>query len=1016
MTKYVSELSEKQKEELTNIFGNKRVNFSKRERHYYTHDVGTLPYLVKPMLGKVEPAAIVKVSSEDEAVKLIKFANKHEIPIVPRAGASSGYGGVIATKGGVIADVTTMNKVIEIDKKNLTATVGAGIVWELLENKLEREGLALRAVPSSAPSSTPGGWLAQAGIGYGSYEYGWSYETMESARIVLPTGEVKEITGSDFDKISGTMGTTGIITQIKLKLRKYEKTIATSAEFPDATSMKNAIKAVSDKKIPLWAISLLNPNFADMKNKAPPATHHGHPVDEHRPILPKAYIINFAYPESRDVSELKSVIEQAGGKVLSDEIAQHETNEWYKSMKVKRLGPSFVPAEVLVPVDKVDKVIDEIQSKISLPVLMEGMVTNDNMVTLLCFIPHSELSIKFNLAFPLALSIVKIAEKNGGRLYSSGLYFAKQANKVYGDRFAVINEFKAKNDPKGIMNPETLTGKSLLKTGLSFAQTFEPITRLVGNMSGVKQSVKFKDQKGIPGDIISHAYTCAQCGYCVSECDQYYGRGWESQSSRGKWFFMKEFLAGREELDQEQTNTFLACTTCETCVSKCQLDLPIEPDWLRMRNILVGDKGKMTFPPFEIMAASLIKERNIWATYQTERDKWVPEDLKPKIKDKADHAYFAGCTASLVEKDIATSTARILDEAGVEFTYMGNEEACCGIPMLASGKWDVFEGIMRLNVENMKKREAKTVITSCPACWLVWNHFYREWAVKLGIDYDFEVKHYSEVVAERLDVLAPKFKVPLNKVVTWHDSCHAGRAGGLYEPPRDLIKAIPGVEFRELEHNRERAHCCGSVLSLLDDPEVANVIGAVKLNEAMDVDAEMLLALCPCCQVQLRVTADRSNIPIDVQDLGTVVARSLGYDIPDSTGVALESWAIFEKMIYLLKPENMTDLMVELLPEMMDAMPSYLKLMMKTVKYVPGMDILMKPMMPKMMPLLMPMLMPKVMPAMLDAVGRRIPMPDYMSEQMPDLMPTAMDNLLPNMLPQIAPLLTPKMIEYIKNN
>ena len=98
-----------------------------------------------------------------------------------------------------------MNKVIEIDKKNLTATVGAGIVWELLESKLKREGLALRAVPSSVSSSTPGGWLAQAGIGYGSYEYGWSYETMESARIVLPTGEVKEFNESDFDKISGTM-------------------------------------------------------------------------------------------------------------------------------------------------------------------------------------------------------------------------------------------------------------------------------------------------------------------------------------------------------------------------------------------------------------------------------------------------------------------------------------------------------------------------------------------------------------------------------------------------------------------------------------------------------------------------------------------------------------------------------------------------------------------------------------------------------------------------------------------
>lgn len=1016
MTKYVSELSEKQKEELTDIFGNDRVNFKKRERHYYTHDVGTLPYLVKPMLGKVEPAAIVKVSSEDEAVKLIKFANEYEIPIVPRAGASSGYGGVIATKGGIIADVTSMNKVIEIDKENLTATVGAGIVWELLEYKLKLEGLSLRAVPSSAPSSTPGGWLAQAGVGYGSYEYGWSYETMGSARIVLPTGEVKEITEADFAKISGTMGTTGIITQIKLKLRKYEKTIAVSAEFPDATSMKNAIKAVSDKKIPLWAISFLNPNFADMKNKAPAATHHGHPVAKYRPILPKAYIVNFAYPESRDVSALEGVIKAAGGKILPDEVAEHETEEWYKSMKVKRLGPSFVPAEVLVPLDNIDKVINEIDRKIKLPALMEGMITNDGMVTLLCFIPHSELSIKFNLAFPLALSIVKIAEDNGGRLYSSGLYFAQKADKVFGNKFAGIQDFKKKYDPKGIMNPETLTGKSLINTGMSIAPVFEPISRFVGNLSGVDKKPTFKDPKGvIPDDTVEHAYTCAQCGYCVSECPQYYGRGWESQTSRGKWFFIKEYLAGRETIDQEQVDTFLSCTTCETCVSKCQLDIPIEPAWMELRKVLVQDEGKMTFPPFEIMAASLVKERNIWATYQTDRDKWVPEDLKPKIKDKADYGFFAGCTASLVEKDIAVAATRILDESGVEFTYMGNEEACCGIPMLASGKWDVFEGIMRLNINNMQKRGVKTVVTTCPACMLVWDDIYREWAHKLNIGYDFKVQHYTDVAAEHLDVLGPKLQ-PLNKTITWHDSCHAGRAKGFYEPPRDLIKAIPGVDFREMEYNRDRAHCCGSVLSLLKEPEVAGKIGAVKLNEAMDVDAEMLLALCPCCQVQLRVSADVNNIPIDVQDIGAVVARSLGYDIEDSTGVALESWALFEKMVYLLKPEAMTDLMEELLPQMMDAMPSYLKVMMKTVKYVPGMGALMTPVMPKMMPFLMPMLMPKVMPDMLDAVAKRVPMPDYMLEQMPDLMPKAMENLLPNMLPEIAPLLTPKMIEYIKNN
>src|SRR5665648_358179 len=1007
MTNHVTELTTQQQQELSDIFGT-RVNFKKRERHYYTHDVGTLPPLAKPLLGKTEPAAIVKIGSEAEAVKLIEFANKHKIPVVPRAGASSGYGGIIPTKGGIIADITPLNKIIELDKDNMTATVGAGIIWEQLENKLNRQGLSVRAIPSSAPASTVGGWLAQGGAGYGSYEYGWAHETMESARVVLPNGEVKEFSGADLDNIIATMGTTGIITQVTLKLRQYEEMAATSAQFPDATSMKNAIQAVGANNIPIWSVSFLNPAWADMKNRAPAKTHHGHPVDEYRPVLPVLYICNFLYPKSRDkiVSDaLAGVIKSAGGSLLSQDIADHETDEWFRSMKVKRLGPSFIPAEVVIPLANLDKVFSEIGTKISLPVLTEGMVVKGDSVILLCFIPHSELSFKFNLAFGLALSIVTIAENNGGRIYSSGLYFAKKADKVFGDRLGLIQDFKKKYDKNDIMNPETLTGKGTFKTAISLAMAFEPLARIVGNLSGVQKMSVFKDKKDIPADIVGHAYECAQCGYWVSECDQYYGRGWESQSPRGKWFFIKEYLAGRDKLDQKQVNTFLACTTCEMCVQKCQLDLPIEPAWMKLRNVMVEERKQMTFPPFEMMAASLLKERNIWATYRTERDMWLPDDLRAKIKDKADYAYFAGCTASLVEKDIAIGTARMLDDAGVEFTYLGKDEACCAIPMLVSGKWDVFEKTMRMNIANMKKRDVKTVITSCPACCLIWHTIYPDWAKKLGIDYNIEAKHYSEILAERLDVLKPKMKVPLNAVVTWHDSCHMGRAGGIYEPPRDLIKAIPGVEFRELEHNREHSHCCGSVLSLIADPPVANVIGAVKLNEAVDVGAQKLLALCPCCLVQLRISAQKSNINIDVQDLGATVARSLGYDIPDTTNDALEAWAVFDKMIVLMQPEGMAGLMVELLPEMMAAMPAPLKLMMKTVKYVPGMDILMKPVMPHMMPLLMPLLMPKVMPAMLEAVTRHVPMPDYMNEQMPDMMPKVMENLMPNMLPLIAPMI-----------
>ncbi|WP_406660953.1 FAD-binding and (Fe-S)-binding domain-containing protein [Methanolobus sp. ZRKC3] len=1009
------ELSDLQKQELSDIFG-RGVNFKDKERTFYTHDVGALPSLVKGLLGKTKPAAIVKVINEKKAVEIVNFARKYKIPIVPRAGATSGYGGIIPTKGGIIADVTPMRKIINIDKENMKVTVGAGIIWSDLESKLNEEGLAVQAVPSSAVAATVGGWLAQNGVGYGSYEFGWSQDTMESARMVLPNGDVKEFSGEELGKIIGTMGTTGIITEVTLNLRKYEKTAAVSAEFADAASMRAAIKKAGEKKIPIWSISFINPQWAEMKNIAPYKTHYGETVDDNRPELPSSYICNFAYPESRDISGLKELIKESGGKVLPQEIADHETEEWFRSMKVKRLGPSFIPAEVVVPVDKIDTIFSEINKKIGLPVLVEGMVTNGDEAIMLCFIPHSERSFKYNLAFPLALSIVKIAEENGGRIYSSGLYFAKQAENVFGKRLPEIRKFKQQVDPDDIMNPETLTGKPMIKTGLSLAKTFEPMARAVGNMSGAGD-VAFKDEKGIPGDIISHAYTCAQCGYCVNECDQYYGRGWESQSPRGKWFFIKEYLAGRAELDQEQVDTFLACTTCEMCDYYCQLDLPIERSWMTLRENFVQKRGMMTIPPFEIMAQSLDKERNIWANYRVDRDKWLPDDIRAKIKDKAEIAYFAGCTASFVEKDVAVGAVRILDDAGIEFAYLGDKESCCGIPMLVAGKWDVFERILKMNIVNMQKKGVKTVVTSCPACMLMWRTIYPQWAEKLGMDFDIEAKHYSEIVMDKLDVLKPKFVKPLNKTVAWHDSCHIGRAGaGVYDAPRELLKAIPGVKFKEMEHNREKALCCGSVVTLIDEPKVASIIGNTRLQEAVDQDADIMAALCPCCLVQFRIAARDNNVNMEIQDLGALAARSLGYDIPDTTNDALVAWSTFDKMIELMEPENMTEMMVELLPDMIGAMPSYMRAMMKTVKYVPGMDMLMKPMMPTMMPMLMPSLMPKVMPKMLKAVEKRVPMPDYMKEQMPDLMPAAMENLLPNMLPQIIPLLTPKMIQYIKDN
>ena len=110
--------------------------------------------------------------------------------------------------------------------------------------------------------------------------------------------------------------------------------------------------------------------------------------------------------------------------------------------------------------------------------------------------------------------------------------------------------------------------------------------------------------RGIPADVAWYAYGCSQCGYCIDECDQFYGRGWESQSPRGKWYWLREYMEGREEWDQFMVDTMIVCTTCELCNLRCSASLPIEPSWMKLRGQLITEEKKMTFPPFEMMAAS----------------------------------------------------------------------------------------------------------------------------------------------------------------------------------------------------------------------------------------------------------------------------------------------------------------------------------------------------------------------------------------------------------------------------
>jgi Fe-S oxidoreductase/FAD/FMN-containing dehydrogenase len=1029
-----------QQRAIEDIVSPERARFDARERRVYSHDTGVLPGAFQLLAGPSLADGIAQPQTEDQLIRFVRYAAAEGIPLVPRGKATSGYGGAVPAHGGLVLDLTRLKGITWVDREDSTVSVRAGTVWQELEEALAAYGLALRLYPTSAPASTVGGWLAQGGAGVGSHAYGWFADNVVGARIVTGTGAVREVSGSELRTIADAEGTTGIITEVTLAVRTAVKTEQTAVAFTDAQSMARALRQVSQDRLPVWSITFLNPTMARLKNAGPPKTHQGHPQPA-GPRLPEdVYIVEFAYDAARSqqvIDGLRGIALVTGGERLPAAIARHEWDERFKPMRLKRLGPSVVPAELVVPLDQLAALLDDLNHSIKAPLAIEGLSVRGNEVVLLGFIPHDERTLGFTFGYGFALSAIRAAERHGGRAYSVGRYFASRAGSVLGpDRVQAIKLAKGRSDPQGILNPGKLVfGTGLIGGVIGLAAAYEPVVRFTANLLGrpAEPMERKAPRKGFPADVASYAYACAQCGYCVDTCTLYQGRGWESSSPRGKWSFLKDVLEGRDSFDQQMTDTFLLCTTCEKCDIVCQLDLPIEPTWGLLRGNLVQDRGFGTFPPFEIMAAALKGQKNIWGGLQENRDQWVTEEIKPAIKAQAKIGYFAGCTASFVEQDIAQSSVTLLQAAGVEFTTLGKDEMCCGIPMLVAGKWELFEQALRHNSAAMRARGVEEVVTSCPACWLVWNTYYPQWAEKLGIPYEFKARHYSQVLSDKIadgslqlhevpESLKAQIAANGTARVTFHDSCHIGRAGGVYEPPRDLIRAIPNVELVEMEHSKEDALCCGSVLTRIGEPHpTSEKLGAKRVGEAEAVGADALLALCPCCQFQLRVSADEKGSTLPVIDLARLSAEALGVTgLPDPNPEVQAQWTTFEKFIALMTVDGMVGVMGSLTPHLLDAMPLGMGSMMRMIGRAPGlirepMFRMMAPLMPVLFPILLPGMMPRVLPDMLRLVEDSIEMPDYLRSQLPDLFPEVIDNVMPKMLPQITPKYVPILFEQLRS-
>jgi Fe-S oxidoreductase/FAD/FMN-containing dehydrogenase len=980
--------------ELEARFG-ERMSRDPVERYIYSRDMGEFPSLVGKVVGGLAQA-VVLVESSEELSWITGFALSHGIPLTPRAAATSGYGGAIPVQGGIVVDLTRLNHILEIDTEGKTALVQAGVVWWNLEKELRKRGLALRSYPSSAPSSTVGGWVAEGGSGIGAYAYGGVSDSLLGLKVATPNG-VKGVDGEDLDVYVGSEGLLGFITEARLAVREAVPERPALFAFDGPREVQDFMDGLKPRDLPVYHLQVINPRLAALKNEVADG-----------PYLPEGSCLVLAVLSGDDPSareELAGMAARASGKALAEEAARREWEERLYPMRIKKAGPSLVPAEAEVPTTGAGELLEDTSKR--LPELaLEVVIGRDGSSVFLGFIPCDSRRADFTVAYTASLEFLRLAEKRYGAPYGIGLYFVDRADRHLGKaKVNRLREAKEEADPACLLNPGKILPScadaprlKALRGMMAAARLSLPLAAPARRLAPHVRIVRRK----LPERVEDAAFTCAQCGYCKEGCTLFAGRGWESASPRGKMQYLRGYARGEVPLTKAMSDTFLLCTTCKKCDLACQTDIPIESIWEEMRGELIAGGKFNTFSPFEMMGASYDMENNIWAGFAAERDAWLPEDIKPL--ESGPIGYWAGCTASYVENDIARGAARILKEGGVDFVYLGNDETCCGVPFLMSGKWDVFEKAVRRNVKTLSERGVKTLYASCPGCWVTLGHHYRDWAEKLGLEWDVEVRHISELAAELVRDGKLKFSSEVPMKVTWHDPCHIGRHGGIYEEPRDVLRAIPGLELVEMEHNREEGLCCGSVLTLIGETRpTSGRIAHRRLQEARDSGAEAIVSTCPCCEFQLRVWNAAEGDGMKVLDFAALVAEALGEKLENPDPKVQDSWAVFDTMIQLMTPQGMADFMWEFLDSVSPLLGRTMRLGRKLPEPLKkGMfavtDRLMPLMMPRMLPLMMPWMLPRMMPLM---EAKMPTMSDSMRRLMPDILPRVMDRIMPYMMPRI---------------
>jgi len=353
---------------------------------------------------------------------------------------------------------------------------------------------------------------------------------------------------------------------------------------------------------------------------------------------------------------------------------------------------------------------------------------------------------------------------------------------------------------------------------------------------------------------------CTRCGRCLEHCPP--AQTGKPLAPKKNWDSIRAHMEEKGALIKRGKNAqsegskaligdvisedvIWACTNCLSCAMVCPVFIPCVDKLSEMRRYLVLMESR--FPPeVQLVFRNMENNSNPWGVGLGLRADWAKGlELKTMAEERdVDLLFWVGCAGSFDDRNkrVAISLVKILQACGTKFSILGTEEGCCGDSARRIGNEYLYQTLVRANIEVLKNYGVKKILTICPHCFNTLKNEYPQFGG------NYEVRHYTQFLSDALASGRLKLSKSIDKVVAYHDSCFLGRANDIYEEPRKILRAIPGLRLVEMERNRVRSFCCGAGGGRMwMEEKIGTRINQMRTEQAIQAKAEWVGTACPYC-------------------------------------------------------------------------------------------------------------------------------------------------------------------------